>query len=263
MKRSRVKGGMVELQVTRRERPYTQPAFLICAGILAVSGIGLSVLEAGLGVYIRKEPVPLRRPLDRIDESALAPFHVVSRLRIDNPDVLRSLGTSDYIQWVFEDTRAGGTDPARSVLVFITYYGLPDRVPHVPEECYLGGGFECLGTDEVLLTPDGPQGSRKWLARYLTFGSNRADPLTGGPVPVLYLFRVNGHYAASREEVRLALNRNLLGRHSYFSKVELVFNRHPGAPPDRDQVVRVGQQLLGVLLPVLERDHWPQEWTGR
>jgi len=255
---------MVESQVTSSERPYMQPAFLICAGILAVSGIGLSALEAGLGVYFKKEPLPLRHPLDRMDESALAPFRIVSRLRIEDPDIIKSLGTSDYVQWVLEDTKADKADPARSVLAFITYYDLPDRVPHVPEECYLGGGFQCLATDQVMLTSDGPEGSRKWLARYLVFGSNQAGPLAGGGhVPVLYLFRVNGRYAAGRDEVRIALNRNLLGRHSYFSKVELVFNRNTGAPPDKAQAIRTGQRLLEVLLPVLEREHWPQEAPSR
>jgi hypothetical protein len=255
---------MVESQVTRRERPYMQPAFLICAGILAVSGIGLSAMEAGLGIYLKKEFQPLRRPLDRMDESGLAPFRIVSRLRIEDPDVLKSLGTSDYVQWVLEDTKADKADPARSVMTFITYYGLPDRVPHVPEECYLGGGFQCLATDQVMLAPDGPEGSRRWVARYLVFGSNQAGPLAGGGhVPVLYLFRVNGRYAAGRDEVRIALNRNLLGRHSYFSKVELVFNQHEGTPPDKDQAIQTGQRLLGVLLPVLERDHWPQETSSR
>lgn len=255
---------MVESQATSEERPYTQPAFLICAGILGVCGVGLSALVEGLGVYLKKEPLPLRRPLDRMDESALAPFRVVSRLRIEDPDVLRSLGTSDYVQWALEDTAADTADPARSVLAFITYYGLPDRVPHVPEECYLGGGFQCLAQDQVLLTLDGPDGSTNRLARYLAFGLTGAGALGGaGHIPVLYLFRVNGQYAANRNEVRIALNRNLLGRHSYFSKVELVFNRGPGSPPDKAKVIQTGQRLLGVLLPLLEKDHWPVDSLNR
>jgi|GEM_PF-151585 len=266
--RSEVRGEKSEDAHTER---YTlnvtapaSPAFLICAGILAVCGVGLSALEGGLGVYLKKEPVPLRRPLDRMDESALAPFRVVSRLQIGDPDVLRSLGTSDYVQWALEDTAAEAADPARSVLAFITYYGLPDRVPHVPEECYLGGGFQRLATDQVLLTLDRPDGSRTLVARYLAFGSTGAGPLGGeGHVPVLYVFRVNGQYAANRDEARIALNRNLLGRHSYFSKVELVFNRGTGSPPDKAHVIRAGQRLLGVLLPLLEKDHWPRDSVNR
>ena len=31
--------------------------------------------------------------------------------------------------------------------------------------------------------------------------------------------------------------------------------------PDREEVVQASERLLGVLLPVLERDHWP-DWEA-
>jgi len=252
-----------EERTTSDDRRAVVPAFLVCAVVLALCGVGLSAVVGGLGAYLKKEPMPLRRPLDQMDESALAPFRVVSRPRIEDTDVLKSLGTTDYIQWVFEDTEADAAQPARLVLAFVTYYGLPDRVPHVPEECYLGVGFQCLATDQAMLSLDVPQGRTSVVAKYLVFGPTQVGPWGGaGNVPVLYLFRVNGQYAANRDEARIALNRNIWGRHSYFSKVELVFNRDAGTP-SKSQVVQTSQRLLGVLLPVLERDHWPLDALKR
>ena len=230
-----------------------------CAVILALCGVGLSGTVESLGLVLNKDPLPLQRPLDQMDESGLAPFRVVARPRIEDPDVLRRLGTSDTIQWVLEDAESGMAGPVRSVLVFVTYYGLPDRVPHVPEECYLGAGYQRLTSDQVSLSPGGPRGPETLEARYLVFGSTGVGRSIGvSDVPVLYLFRVNGRYAADRDEVRVVLNRNLLGRHSYFSKVELAFTGDAGTPSKTD-VLREGQRLLARLLPILERDHWPRE----
>jgi hypothetical protein len=74
--------------------------------------------------------------------------------------------------------------------------------------------------------------------------------------PVVYLFRVNGEYAGSRDEARMALNRNLFSKHAYFCKIELVFNQSPTAPT-REAATTAGEKLLAVLLPLLEQEHWP------
>lgn len=234
-------------------------ALVGCAVILALCGAGLSATVKGLGLVLHKDPLPLRRPFDQMDESALAPFRVVAKPRIEDPEVLRRLGTTDTVQWVLEDAAPDRAGTVRSISVFVTYYGLPDRVPHVPEECYLGGGFQRLSADQVDLALEGPGAPRAVAARVLVFGPTGVDHSMGlSNVPVLYLFRVNGRYAADRDEVRVALNRNLFGRHSYFSKVELSFTGDAGGP-SRTDVLLAGQRLLSRLLPVLERDHWPQD----
>ena len=71
---------------------YLQPAFLICVGVLAAACAGMSVARQRLGLYLKKEPLPLKQPLDRLDEAALAPYEVVAKLTIRNEEILRSLG---------------------------------------------------------------------------------------------------------------------------------------------------------------------------
>ncbi len=236
---------------------YLQPAFLICTAVLALACAGMSVARQKLGLYLTKEPLLLRKPLDALDEAALAPYTVVAKLKIQNDDVLRSLGTEDYIQWVLEDPCQPGQSPVRRVMLFVTYYRLPDRVPHVPEECYTGGGYRRLDTEPVALRIGSVDEPRDISGRYLVFESSAGALLSGAArFPVLYLFRVSGEYAGSRDAARMALNRNIFSRHAYFCKVELVFNQAFTAPT-RAATVSAGERLLRIVLPLLERDHWP------
>lgn len=247
--------------MANRRRPlatYFQPAFVLCAAVLALAAGGMSVATKRLGLYLKKEPLPLKKSLDEMDAAKLAPYRVTAKQKIENEQIVKSLETEDYIQWVLEDPNQPLRSPLREVLVFVTYYRRPDRVPHVPEECYTGGGYQRLSTDAVEFRIGGPDGRRVVPGRYLRFDKKAGDiSLTPQQFPVLYLFRVNGEYAGSRDDARMALNKNIFRKHSYFSKVELVFNQSLAAPAKAD-VIEAGERLLSVLLPVLEQDHWPE-----
>jgi hypothetical protein len=130
----------------------------------------------------------------------------------------------------------------------------------VPEECYAGGGYQRLASDSVSLEIDNKGGFRKSIrGKYLVFGGTKTSQwLSGKKFPVVYLFRVNGEYAGSREEARLILNKNLFRKHSYFSKVEIVFNQ-ASVEVRKDDAIKTSEKLLAVILPVLEQEHWP-EW---
>ena len=236
---------------------HLQPAFVICAVVLAVAGGGMSLAVKGLGMYLKKEPLPLKKNLDLLDESKLAPYRVTSKHKIEDADILKSLGTEDYIQWVLEDADASPGSPVRRLLLFITYYRLPDRVPHVPEECYTGGGFVRLATESIEFEINKPGFERNIGGKYLVFGPPNSDLWQAGDkFPVVYLFRVNGEYAANRDEARFALNKNLFGKHAYFCKIELVYNQG-SASPTKAEAIRASEKLLNVLLPILESEHWP------
>lgn len=241
-------------------RVYFQPAFLICVVVLTTAGAGMSIAIKSFGVFLRKEPLPLKKSFDFLDENDLASYKVISKHKIENEEIITALGTEDYIQWVLEDTEAEDNSAVEKFMLFITYYRLPDRVPHVPEECYAGGGFQRLASDSITFEIANKAGFKRELrGKYLVFGSTKADFWRKGErFPVLYLFKVNGDYAASREEARIALNKNLFRKSSYFCKVELVFNQTL-IPPNKGQAIKAGEKLLGVILPVLEEKYWP-DW---
>jgi len=243
---------------------YLQPAFLVCVVVLAAAGAGMSVTMKKLGIVFKKEPLPLKKSLGDLDQSSLAPYRVASKQKITNPDTLKALGTEDYIQWVLEDTGQATHSPVSRCLVFVTYYALPDRVPHVPEECWTGSGYQKLGGGAESITfevDNNADFKAKVPGKYLVFGPKTSNPLQSSlRIPILYFFKVNGQYASSRQDARMALNKNLFGKYSYFSKVELAFNMSSVAP-SKEQAVTASERLLAVILPILEGEHWP-DWEN-
>jgi hypothetical protein len=238
---------------------YFQPAFLICAVVLAAAGAGMSTTIASLGVYLKKEPIQLRKSLDLLDEEGLSHYAITpqNKLKITNPDILKALGTQDYIHWIIEDNDAPVNSAVRRFSLFITYYPTPDKVPHVPEECYAGSGFQQISSTSVALHIAN-DAERKISVQYLVFGdSNSEQWLSMGDFPVLYFFRVNGEYASGREDVRRAFLKNLYRKSSYFSKIELAFNQTAPAP-NKDETIKAAQSLMNVILPLLEQKYWPQ-----
>lgn len=239
-------------------RIYFQPAFLICIAVLAAAASSMSIAIKSFGIYLKKEPLPLKKPLDLLDQNDLTPYKVISKLQIENQQIVKELGTEDYLQWVLEDTEAPANSNVRKLTLFITYYKLPDRVPHVPEECYTGSGYEKTSSDSITLKINNNAGFAKSIEGiYLVFGKTDSNPwLSADKFPVLYFFRVNGKYVGSREEARITLNKNLFGKFSYFTKVELAFNQSTTGT-DKQEAIIESQKLLGVILPILEDGYWP------
>ena len=238
---------------------YMQPAFLICAATLAIAAGTMSFAITGFSGFFKKTPLPLKKSLSLLDERQLTPYKVVVKGKIENEEIVKELGTADYIQWVVEDSTVSADSAVHRCLLFITYYGLPDRVPHVPEECYTGGGYQRLATDSVTfeISKDGP--TKEIQGKYLVFGStNSGQWYKSVKFPVLYLFRVNGDYVGSRDEARIALNKNLFGKSSYFCKIELVYNQGR-IWPSKEEAAAASEKLLVIILPILESEHWP-EW---
>lgn len=211
--------------------------------------------------------MPLKKALDLIDEKALAPYKVVSKQDITNEEVVESLGTEDYIQWILEDSEAAADSAVQKCSLFITYYGLSDRVPHVPEECYTGSGHQRLTSDSVTLDINKEGVREKITVRYLVFASTKSDYWgMDTKFPVLYLFNVNKDYANSRDDVRFALNKYIFSKYSYFSKIEWkFFNTRFGKPiyPSKEETITASQKLLSVILPILEKEHWPIVKKGK
>lgn len=237
-------------------RNYFQPAFLVCAGVLAIGGASMSIAIERFGLYLKKEPLPLRKPLSSLDERDLSPYKVVSKIMIENREILKSLGTDDYVQWILKDMEADSDSAVQRCMLFITYYPLPDRVPHVPEECYTGGGYEKLSSEKKVLTIRTDGFEEQLKSRHVLFG--RSGMSNWGPpeFPVVYIFKVNGEYAGNREEARIALNKNIFGKCSYFAKIEIVFNQLYTRPTEQE-AVSASEKLLSVVLPILEHEYFP------
>ena len=239
---------------------YMQPAFLISVVVLAIASGGMSIVEEKFEGLFSKEPWPLKKSLDLLDEKDLASYEVVSKIPIENEEIIKSLGTEDYIQWTLEDTDVETDSAVRKCLLFITYYDVPYYVPHVPEECYAGIGNQRLASGSMRFEIKKNGSVQKIQAKELVFGSTGSNFWQrDSKFSVFYLFNVNGTYAGSREDSRVILNKSFLRKSCYLCKIEWLFLSGSGARtyPSKEEAVRAGQKLLNVILPVLESEHWP------
>lgn len=249
-------------------KPYLKPAFVVCVLLLAVTATTKSLIIRHMGLQLVKFPLELKKSLHEMDDKSVSPYLVRNKSRIDNPDIVETLGTEQYFQWLLEDPNADANSPTRFCSVFVTYYtGNPDMVPHVPDECYVGGGNVRKDghVDTAMLSRSNGLPAEKIAYQNILFGS-AGEQLAATEVSfyVAYLFRVNGQYSSSRTETRKILGQNFFSKYSYFSKVEWQFygfDAFGRIYPDRQQVVAATEPLLQVLLPALEREHWP-DWEA-
>ena len=252
---------------------------MICVLLLAAAGSSMSMVKSYFRIKRIKLPIPLKKPLDFMNETALGSYKVVDKKEIENPDVVKQLGTEKYIQWVLEDTQVDSDSPVRFCLLFITYYtGTTEQVWHTPEECYFGAGnikysadnhtYKVSFGDETARRQKGGGKETKVKdipVRCVVFGTKHTGLWQAeARFPVFYTFGVNGDYAGGRTSVRIKMEMNLTAKYSYFSKVEWQFyNSQFGTSiyPNKQEAVEANQKLLSIILPVLERDHWP-DWEN-
>jgi len=245
---------------------YLQLPFLISLILLLTFAWGMSYFKTRQGIMLVKKPLPLKEPFDMLDEKLLEPYKVLEKTKIDNKDELESLGTEEYLQWLLEDTTVDTLSPVKNCVIFITYYtGNPDQVPHVPEACYTGGGHEVKEKFTLDLNigdinaPGIPKGG-KIPVTCLIFSRKSTEIWQAlAQFPVVYFFKVNGQYEGGRTATRIALG-DLTSQYSYFSKIEIKFFNSKGICPEKAQIAKAAEKLLKVLLPVLERNHWP-DWN--
>jgi hypothetical protein len=247
-------------------KSYFQTPFLVSLTVLLTFAGGVNYVSVRQGIIRTKEPLPMKEPFALLDDKLLRPYKVLKKSKIDNKDIIESLGTEEYLQWLLEDTTVDALSPVKNCFVFITYYtGNPDQVPHVPEACYTGGGSEVKEKFSVTFDIGDvnlsglPPGS-KIPATGLVFSQKSAEVWQNAEqFPVIYFFKVNGLYKGNRTATRIVLG-DLTSKYSYFSKVELKFFSLKGFYPGKAEAITAAERLLKILLPVLERNHWP-DWN--
>ncbi len=235
---------------TPSARLITKP-FLVAVIILGAAAVLAGPVGSWLQFRLEKLQLALIKPLAAMNVDAIYPYRLMDRQMLE-PSVVEALGTTEYIHWTLEDTNVAKSDPLRRATLFVTYYtGGRDLVPHVPDECMLGAGYQPAQAHEntnlrlSALIPEHPTVPVRVCTFVRTAIHNRTK------MTVVYSFAVNGTFAATRNNVRL-LTADPRNTHAYFSKVEVSF---PGAT--REQSVLGAQKLLDTVLPVLLRDHYP------
>ncbi|MHC5008233.1 MAG: exosortase/archaeosortase family protein [Planctomycetota bacterium] len=255
-----------------------KPALIVTAVTLLVCGVGFRFAARAAEAYFAKQPVELRRQLTRIPRQ-LGPWRSVRQDVLLTAELEESLGTSYYVDRVYERERADGESDV--VSVHIPYYtGLIDAVPHVADRCLIAGGWVSAG---LTVNVDLPIDRTSWRP-----DPQRVNLDTGKPYPVMkfqdrvtdethtvrmpindfrlrttefrdganpdvriyagYFFIANGQTTPNPEGVRVFAF-NLKTKYAYFAKIQ--FTMYAPEQMTREEFAEAVADLAAELLPEL------------
>lgn len=216
-------------------------------------------MKEALELQLIKKPIPIRKPLDDFDRSALLPYKLVRAQKLP-AEVVGELGTEEYINWTLRE-EAADKGSGSVVSLSVTYYtGVQDQVPHVPEECLHQADYQAAG-DESNAVSVSVHGGVVPIRRLL-FRPPPAELARGSSteLAIYYTIAVNGSFVVNRTAVR---NRMLdwHDSHLYYSKVELTFRRSLALELVEldDEAGRLMQKVLTELV----ESHWPVPGSER
>ena len=244
----------------------------VVGAILLLGGVGLNAATAYLQLNFKKQPVALRHPVLSLP-GELGPWVQVSIDAPMPPEIEHELGTKEYVQREYVDTRQADPDvleqwrgspqkteelrkalrnsvlsknPRGMVTLHVAYYtGGVDTVPHIPDRCMVAGGYDPVGSTQAILD----LGDRAVTTSYVQF-QQRAGHATPTTINVAYFFQVNGDYEHDAiTGVRKRLQ-NLFERHGYFAKIECMsIALDPAAEPSQAAIA----DFLSSALPQIEK----------
>jgi hypothetical protein len=266
-------------------------AFCVALALLVAGAVGFRWLVSELNIFLQKEAVALRRPLDSVP-TKLGRWERVGQDSIFSDTLIEELGTRSYL----DRTYAIDGDPRNGIVhVHVAYYtGTIDAIPHIPERCWAVSGLELtrnsegtpIDIDRTGWKPLDPpaEGGTEYFTRSLT------DPVTADLEQVTmpvgdvvattiefqnpkepevrqaggYFFIANGRLTSSSYGVR-ALAFNLTDRYAYYCKIQLT---KTGRVKEGESLLTPfksdAASLLTELIPQVMRclPDWP-EWERK
>jgi len=231
-------------------------AAVLVVGVLALAGGAMEAVIASMDLYLRK--LPIQPPGDR--QTAALPretehWVAVGADRVESSEIVDVLGTSNYLNRLYAEKLPEGSDRSpRGAELHLAYYtGMIDTVPHVPERCFVGAGWDLRTPPRVVEVPlstsgwvedreapESPKGvvyttrlSNRWSDRpgwriRLPRGAEKTQMLisefvhrsSGATLWAGYFFVANGGLASRAEGVR-ALAFELDQDYAYYLKVQV------------------------------------------
>jgi len=273
-----------------------QPAFIAAMTVLVAAAVTLNGAVAALGVHLRKDSISA--PGDRRVAAIATETRNYQRIGQDyvmTDEVVEQLGTKNHVTRAYRLKNPAKNEPNPRLELHLAYYtGMIDTVPHVPERCMTGAGWQVTGFPKAVALnldssdwrPDDAQVSDRlrgkvFNARLLSDVSNDAkaervrlpfDPQSiamlatefagprGGKLVGGYFFVANGGHTASAEGVR-QLAFNLTDDYAYYLKVQVTSSDVATA----EELAAASARLLNDLLPEIMRcvPDWVEVQQGR
>jgi hypothetical protein len=262
-------------------------AYFVALVVLALGALSFRLLVAQLNIFLMKERVELRRPLDTVP-TKLGRWERIGTDSVFSDTLIEELGTRSYL----DRTYAINGDPSKGVMhVHVAYYtGTIDAVPHIPERCWAVGGLELTRNSEGASIPvdraaweplvrEGVEPGKYMVAPIkdpVTADIERVTMPVGDIVATTiefqdpkqpqdrqvggYFFIANGTAVSTSYGVRQAAF-NLRDRYAYYCKIQLT-NRGRVSDPNGsllEPFKRDAAELLSTLIPEVMRclPDWP------
>jgi exosortase len=122
--------------------------------ILALSAAGLTGAISLSGVVVRPKAIYPEngRALMAVSANALASWEPLGSDTRENAEIEETLGTKNYLTrtYVRRPGKGGGDRPVRLQLHVAYYTGSIDTVPHVPERCMVGAGWQIAADPRIV-----------------------------------------------------------------------------------------------------------------
>jgi exosortase len=265
---------------------------IVAAGVLLLSAASMQAAIAGLGIHLKKLPIQAAegRQVSAIPKETDSWIQVGTD-EVMSAEMLEELGTKNYLNRVYRQKQVAAGKTPRHVTLHLAYYtGMIDTVPHVPERCMTGAGFQMVADSKDLPLKFDAKPWRPDEAASQVLGAPVLTGTTGlysdrGPnrrvrLPVGienaemrfsafsvgtgnmkatshagYFFIANGGLSASAEGVR-ALAFKLDDDYAYYLKVQVQTTDVESAEELRD----LASNLIGELLPEIMR--CVPDWTN-
>jgi len=263
-------------------------ALLASIVVLSFSAVGLTAVIKIRGYFLTKLPIEAEKKMHTL------PAEYPAWVRL-GPDQVMSieaeeeLGTHNHLSRKYVEREPADPLNPQVVDIHLAYYtGMIDTVPHVPERCFVAGGWEQAGRprnirvplDLEALIPDTTadpevhggtilmgrspttQG-RVRLPRDVEDLAMRVTPFqdeNGRTVYAGYFFLANGGTVASANDIRL-LAFQLEDDYSYYTKVQFT----SGTVGSEEELAAVTASMLDEMLPdIMSRvPDWVEVREGR
>lgn len=235
------------------QRAMRQPQFITGAVILILMALGMRTADRAAGAWLAKRPVPIRKPLQQLDQSKITGFRMVENRGVGEVGFLE---TDEFLSWRLVPTkRFKGTHVAYLGVFFYTGGGKALQIPHTPEVCYRQSGNQVtdIGTVEIPTPALAPE-IKSITATYVRL--SHPTNVANKDICVVYVFCINGRFFESREKARINLGIPW-NRAVYLAKIDCTV-RVPG-PHRLDAALGACKLMLSQAIPELVREHFPRE----
>ncbi len=222
----------------------------LCCACLGVSAVFFALWEPPL-----PKPVPIAKPLIYLKDSLLARMPGWTGEHQELPEAIeQALGADDYLSLSLKSP--DGTE----ALVFITYNAnAMSNIPHVPWVCMTQAGFRLVTRrQDAILHPTKP--GKEIKANVIYFEPGERMPRRGALM--FQYFNVGGQYEWNRLRGRFMATSGAVGRRGSFlsqTQVAVYFPPSEGEDPmaKGGRAYQIGLKFLNAVIPLLERDHYP------